>query len=215
MLVAFAVAGCIPAGERANESATRPTSSATAAAPSIEPTTAPTPTAPAATATAAPTEAPTPTPTVPDETPVPSPPGNTGSAACTGSDDNRAFFAAVANDVDWPVYCPSLPARWSVDSGQYRLAGGGWMRIAYKGPGGARFELSEGAFCDQADGCVPPGTDAGSAAFGNLSGTLVTGNDGRLAIVVDRGANRSWLAVGVGLDLEAFKGYAADLVLVD
>lgn len=89
------------------------------------------------------------------------------------------------------------------------------MRIAYKGPGGARFELSEGAFCDQADGCVPSGSDAGSAAFGDLSGTLVIGDDGRYAVVVDRGASRSWLAIGIGLDLESFKDFAAHLVLVD
>jgi hypothetical protein len=113
------------------------------------------------------------------------------------------------------VYCAALPARWFVDSGEWRSAGGGWMRIAYKGPGGARFELFEGAFCDETDGCVPDGPDAGPAAFGDLSGTLVIGADGRYAVVVDRGAARSWLAIGVDLDVDVFKGFAADLALVE
>lgn len=89
------------------------------------------------------------------------------------------------------------------------------MRIAYTGPDGARFELSEGAFCDDADGCVPSGPDAGPAAFGGLSGTLVIGADGRYAVVVDRGADRSWVAIGVGLDVEVFKDFAASLVRVE
>jgi len=43
----------------------------------------------------------------------------------------------------------------------------------------------------------------------------VTGDDGSYAIVVDRGKARSWLAVGIGLDLDTFKGFAADLSLVE
>lgn len=134
--------------------------------------------------------------------------------ACTGTDDNREFFADVATAFDWPVYCAVLPARWSVESGQYRSAGGGWMEITYQGPGGARFELHEGAFCAEDDGCVPDGDDAGSAAFGDLSGTLVAGSDGRYAVVVDRGDQLSWLAIGDGLDVEAFNDFAASLVRV-
>ena len=89
------------------------------------------------------------------------------------------------------------------------------MRIAYKGPGGARFELSEGAFCDDTDGCVPNGPDAGPAAFGDMTGTLVIGEDGRYAVVVDRGAELSWVAIGVGLDVEVVKEFAANLVRVE
>jgi hypothetical protein len=216
ILLALIVVGCIPSADRAGEPSATPVSSASAAAPSIGPTIEPT----ASTApvdTAAPTEAPTaaPTPTEPASSPEPTASGGGTGAACTGTDENRAFFEAVAADVAWPVYCPALPARWFVDTGQYHLAGGGWMKIAYKGPGGARFELSEGAFCQQADGCVPAGSDSGSAAFGNLSGTLVTADDGRIAVVVDRGSNPSWLAVGVGLDAATFKDLAANLVLVD
>jgi hypothetical protein len=205
-------AGCI--GQR--EVPTAAPTAATAPSvtvPSAEPTAAPAAT-PEPVATPAPTaEPPTPIPTASGE---PAASGQAGSVdACTGTDDNRTFFADVAAAFDWPVYCAVLPARWSVESGSYRSAGGGKMEIAYKGPGGARFELHEGAFCDLPEGCVPNGPDAGTAAFGDLSGTLVTGDDGSYAVVVDRGKSRSWLAVGVGLDLDTFKGFAADLSLVE
>jgi hypothetical protein len=209
-------AGCIGQGELQNE-ATPTAVVPSASLSSGEATVEPVPTA-EPTATPAPTEAATasPTPTEPAASDEPTPSGQAGSVeACTGTDDNRAFYATVAAAFDWPVYCAVLPARWSVATGRYRSAGGGWMEIAYNGPGGARFELHEGAFCSDADGCVPNGPDAGSAAFGNLSGTLVTGDDGSYAVVVDRGKRRSWLAVGVGLDLEVFKGLAADLTLVE
>ena len=213
MLVAFLAAGCI-GSDRATEA---PSATSAAATASVEPTVEPSlATEPAATPTVAPTEAPTPSPTPPEASAEPTPTGDAGSAgSCTGNDSNRTFFAQVAAAVDWPVYCPVLPARWSVDSGQYRLAGGGWMRIAYQGPGGARFELSEGAFCDDADGCVPSGPDAGTAAFGDQTGTLVIGTDGRYAVVVDRGSDRSWVAIGVDLDVEVFKDFAANLVRVE
>ncbi len=87
--------------------------------------------------------------------------------------------------------------------------------MSYTGPGGARFELHEGAFCAEADGCVPDGPDAGSAAFGDQSGTLVSASDGRHAVVVDRGDQISWLAIGDGLDVEVLKDLAAALVRVE
>lgn len=210
--MAFLAAGCIGSDPTADEPTPTPTSSVSAPTTSpsatVEPTVAPTET---------PTEAPTATP-VPTETPTtePSSSAEAGSVdVCAGNDSNREFFANVAAAYDWPVYCPVLPARWVVEAGQYRSAGGGWLTITYKGPGGARFELREGAFCDLPEGCVPAGPDAGPAAFGDLSGTLVTGDDGRYAVVVDRGADRSWLAIGSDLDLEVFKGFAADLALVE
>jgi hypothetical protein len=215
VLAAFIVAGCIGQDQARDEPSATATASAPLSTPTLEPslTAAPTPTA---APTEAPTAAPTPSPTEPEQSAGASPSGEAGSSdVCTGTDDNRTFFADVATAFDWSVYCAVLPARWSVISGRYRSAGGGWMEIAYKGPGGAQFELHEGAFCDTADGCVPPGSDAGTAAFGDLSGTLVTADDGRYAVVVDRGAARSWLAIGSGLDLEQFKVFATDLALVD
>jgi hypothetical protein len=209
MLVAFIAAGCIGTDRATEAPSAAPAATASLAEPTVEPTATAEPTPPL---TPEPTEAPTP----PESSEEPSPTGAAGSVdSCTGNDSNRTFYAQVAAAVDWPVYCPVLPARWSVDSGQYRLAGGGWMRIAYTGPGGARFELAEGAFCDDADGCVPSGADAGAAAFGDQTGTLVIGADGRYAVVVDRGADRSWVAIGVNLDVEVFKEFAANLIRVE
>lgn len=141
--------------------------------------------------------------------------GSGSAGACTGTDDNRLFYGKVAAAVDWPVYCPVLPAGWFVESGEYKSAGGGWMEIAYKGPGGARLELGEGFFCSDDDGCVPDGSDSGSAAFGGLEGTLVTGSGDQHAVVVDRGSSPSWVATGSGLDVEQFTGLVADLILVE
>jgi len=213
VLVVVVVAACIGADQATDEPSLTPTSTPATSTEPVEPTASA-----AATPTPAPTEAATaePTATPLDASPTPSPTGGAASGnACTGNESNRTFFSQVAAAVDWSVYCAVLPARWSVDSGQYRLAGGGWMRIAYTGPGGARFELAEGAFCDDPEGCVPLGPDAGQAAFGDMTGTLIAGDDGRLAVVVDRGAPRSWVATGIGLDDETFKRFAADLLRVE
>ena len=133
-------------------------------------------------------------------------------ATTTTAPSSRTWRAAF----DWSVYCAVLPARWFVANraATGRPAGAGW-RSSTEGPGGARFELHEGAFCADADGCVPGGPDAGSAAFGDQSGTLVTGGDGRYAVVVDRGDAISWLAIGEGLDVETFKDLAATLLRVE
>ena len=216
MLAALLFAGCIGQDEVRDEPTPAPTASLTAAPSSAPPTTEPTPTDeatpdPAATPTAPATPAPTTAASA-----QPSSTAGAGSAdACSGTDDNRAFFADVAAAFDWPVYCAVLPARWSVESGRYRSAGGGWMEMFYKGPNGARLELYEGAFCDDADGCVPAGSDAGSATFGDRSGTLVTADDGRHAIVVDRGEDISWLAIGEEMDAAAFQDLVAALVRVE
>jgi hypothetical protein len=163
-----------------------------------------------------PTESDEPEPTDDDASAEPTASDGSGSAdACTGNDDNRLFYAKVATAVDWPVYCPVLPSGWFVASGEYKSAGGGWMTIAYRGPGGARLELGEGFFCSDAGGCVPDGSDSGAAAFGGLEGTLITGSDGTYAVVVDRGSSPSWVATGIGLDVDGFTGLVADFFLVE
>ena len=139
----------------------------------------------------------------------------TGSAvACTGSDENRDFFASMAAAVDWTVYCPVLPDGWFVEDGTYRLADGGWMEISYDGPGDARLVLRQGGFCETGDGCVPAGTDTGETALGDRNGTLVAAADGSWAIVVDRGATPSWLLVVQGLDEGGARTIAANLQAV-
>ena len=215
LLAAVLVAGCIGQDEIQDEP------SATLVATAVLPTSSSPPSAgtspssqPSAPATPTPTASDAATPAPPSDGPSPS--AGTGEASsCSGNDDNREFFSQAAAALDWPVYCAVLPERWFVAEGSYRTTGDGFLEIAYQGPGGGRFELSQGAFCDADDGCVPDGDDGGSAAFGDQSGTFVTADDGRLAVVVDRGAERSWLAIGVGLDADAFRGFAADLLRVE
>lgn len=134
---------------------------------------------------------------------------------CTGTDANRTFFADAAERFGWPVYCAILPARWNVITGNFAGANGGRLDISYRGPNGATLSLQQGAFCNAGDGCVPPGIDAGDAPFGDQTGTFVTLTDGGYAIVVDRGSNPSWLAVGNGMDEATFRTFAADLARLD
>ena len=155
---------------------------------------------------------------VPTDSPSVEPSPSDGAASladCTGNSENRDFFAGVASAVDWPVYCPVLPGGWFVDTGHFSLARGGRMEISYKGPSGARLELHEGSFCQDPGGCVPSGSDSGTTAFGDRHGTLVLADDGRFAVVVDRGSSPSWLAIGSGLDRDAFVRFIARLVRLD
>ena len=215
LLAAALVAGCIGQDEIQDEPSATPVATAvlptSSSPPSAETSPSSRPTSPATPAPTASEAA-----TTPPASDGPSPSAGTGSAAsCSGNDDNREFFSQAAAALDWQVYCAVLPERWFVAEGSYRTTGDGFLEIAYQGPGGARFELSQGAFCNDDDGCVPNGDDGGSAAFGDQSGTFVTADDGRLAVVVDRGAERSWLAIGVGLDADAFRGFAAGLLRVE
>jgi hypothetical protein len=169
----------------------------------------------------APTPAPTSTP-APSDSPTSEPTPSASLAAgespvegCTGTDDNRSFFAKAATDLSWPVYCAALPARWFVSQGSYSRAGGGKLEISYKGPNGATLELHEGAFCTDGTGCVPEGSDAGGARFGDQAATMVHYEDGRVAVVVDRGQSLSWLAIGEAMTDGAFQAIAASLIRLD
>lgn len=212
--LALVVTACGPTAEASPTPDRTPVGLGTGAPIDPSPSAGPTDASTDAPATAAPTDDATPAPPTPPATDAPSSSDPGAAAACSGSDENRDFFSAVADAVEWPVYCPVLPTGWFVDSGQYRLAGGGWLEIAYRGPGGTRIELHEGAFCDAADGCVPDGTDIGEAAFGDLAGTLVDAGGDTWAVVVDRGASPSWLLLGEGMDGAAARTIAADLARV-
>lgn len=154
----------------------------------------------------------TPGATEPPPTAAPSTPGGP-AAACTGNDENRAFFAGVAAAVAWDVYCPVLPGGWFVDTGSFRLAGGGRMEIDYKGPGGARLEIRQGAYCDGEDDCIPDAPDAGAAAFGDRPARLLDLGDGRWLVVAGDGAI-SWEVRTIALDRETALAYAAAFVRV-
>lgn len=133
---------------------------------------------------------------------------------CTGTDKNRTFYGSVAAAVAWTVYCPVLPSGWFVETGQYGLAGGGRLAITYRGPGGVRFKLDEGAWCRDGSGCVPAGTDMGATAFGDREGTLVATDSGSFAIVADAGSTVSWSLVGEGLDEATVRTFGAALIAV-
>jgi hypothetical protein len=205
--VALVSTACI--GGDASTAAPSVAASLAAVSPSSSPSSS---TAPSA----APTEAVTPAPTpseIASESPEASPADTVDG--CTGTENNLAFYADAAANLAWPVYCPVLPARWSVTTGNYSEQGIGRLTITYRGPGGATLSLHQGAFCDDGDGCVAAGTDSGDAPFGDQSGTLVVLDGGGYALVVDRGAHPSWLAVGEGLDESTFRDFAASFIRLD
>jgi hypothetical protein len=144
-----------------------------------------------------------------------------GSAdACSGSAENRDFYAALAASVAWDVYCPVLPAGWFVDSGpnsgSYRLANGGQLSITYRGPDGARLVIREGNYCAGRPDCIPSGTDAGGARFGDRDARLLDLGDGSwLVVVASPGGDLAWQATGSGVDGSALVGYTAAFARVD
>lgn len=219
-LLAFllVVAGCAN-GQLASEDAPNPVASPDPVGRSVPPVPSDT-VAPPAAGTPAPTTPPAPVasivvpPLVSDDpaapSPTPSAAGTAGPAsACTGSDANRDYYAAIAAAVDWAVYCPVLPAGWYVGSGSYRLSGGGSLEIVYEGPSGARLELREGAFCADAAACPSPPANLGTARFGDRDGSLGSDVDGSLVLAVDPGAAVSWRMVGRGIDESTFRSFAA------
>lgn len=210
-MVALLLTACGQASSDQTIPPTRPTADTV---PGETPTNQP----PAETPTEAPTasaDPTTPAPTATGSDPSADPSQGAGSAAaCTGSDENRDFFASMAAAVDWTVYCPVVPDGWFVEDGQYRLAGGGWMEISYNGPGDARFVLRQGAFCKTDDGCIPQGSDVGETTFGDRTARFIATSDGGWAAVVDRGATPSWLLVVQGLDEASARSIAVDLLAV-
>jgi hypothetical protein len=166
-----------------------------------------------------PLDTPAPEESFPTEPPLITPPPGTSipAAACSENTSEQGFYATVAVEMDWDVYCPDLPARWHIGDagGRWRSAGSGFFEIFYEGPSGALLELKEGDFCAQADGCVPAGSDAGAASFGDLAGTLTAGSDQSWAVVVDRGAEISYLLVGRSIDETTFRDLAARMSRVE
>lgn len=221
LLVALVAAACSVARPSSAGSAS-PDGSMPTEAPATEPTTedpGPPTEAPSEEPTEPPTDEPVDPTEVPTEpaTPPPSeePTAASGADGCTGSQDNRDFFESVARDMDWTVLCAVLPDGWVVRTGSYRQANGGRMEISYKSRAGDTLALSEGAFCPATDGCVPSGTDVGDAAFGPLAGTLVALDDEGWAIVVDRGAQLSWLLEVHGVDEATARAFGAALAVVE
>jgi hypothetical protein len=217
-LLVAACGGSVSAPPSATGTRTPPASQP---APTDEPSQSGTPTEePTPELTPKPTASAEATPLGPSGSPV-GPSGSPGATAspgaadgCTGNDGNRAFYAGVAADVAWDVYCPVLPAGWFVETGRFRLSGGGTLEISYKGPGGQRIAIREGHYCAGQTGCIPAGPDAGTASFGGRPARLVDAGGGAWLVVADGGDGLSWEATGTRMDGPTLAGYTAAFVKV-
>jgi hypothetical protein len=182
---------------------------------------------------------PTPAPTAPPGSPTAAPsgsqiavstptPGATATAsasagnvaaACTGSEDDRTFFATAAAAVRWGVYCAVLPGRWHIASGTYTGRNGGVLEVSYDGPGSAALELSEGAFCTAgASACSPHDAVVGPVAFDSLAGTLYTWTPSPgqtlYVIYVSPGTGHAYTLAGSGLSESSFRSIAGHMYRV-
>ena len=175
--------------------------------PSASPTVAATPSSEPSTETAS-----------PDITPSPTPGAGGTASTCSGSSQTKDFFTAIAEAVQWPVYCAVLPAGWSVDRGSgntYALANGGRMVIGYHTNAGLHLELREGHWCtDSATACSQHDQDLGPITLGDLNGELTTLGSGGYVVYIAPGESPSWTITGTGMDETAFRNLVGALALV-
>ena len=122
------------------------------------------------------------------------------AAACTGSDDNRTFFAGVAAQVDWTVVCAVLPKRWFVSSGSFRLAKGGKLLISYKVRTGRRCPSRRARGAPTLPGASRPARISGMPLWGRCRGRSSGSSGGGFAVSVGGGQPTSWLLETQGLD---------------
>lgn len=176
--------------------------------PSVSASIPATPSSEPSTETASPNVTPTATPGGPDAT----------AASCSGSSQTKDFFTAIAEAVQWPVYCAVLPAGWSVDRGSgntYALANGGRMVIGYHSNAGLHLELREGHWCtDSASSCSPHDQDLGPISVGDLHGELMTLGSGGYVVYIAPGESPSWTFTGTSMDEAAFRSLVGALALV-
>jgi hypothetical protein len=134
------------------------------------------------------------------------------ASACTGSPTNKAFFAQVAGDLHWDVYCGILPSGWAVKTGGFDGEAPGSVTVGYAGPGGATLAVGEGAYCTSgAAACAPRTAELGTARFGDLVGSLVSVSGG-FAIYVNPGTTHAYAITGKGMGKDAFVALAASMV---
>jgi hypothetical protein len=165
----------------------------------------PTPT-PATTPSPEPTPTPSPTPS---STPTPS--HTSPAAACTGTADNKAFFAKAAGAMNWTVYCAVLPSGWSLTKGSYDRAPNGELDVEYQ-HGSAQLSLFEGDLCGS-HGTVwcawkVMAVDQGPAAFDHLAAELYLQGT-NFIIDAGYGTAHEYLIFGAGLSQAQFVTYAA------
>lgn len=205
------------------ESTPTPTPEVVTPAPEVAtpaPTLAPTPT-PTRTPTPAPTTAATPTPVItatPEPTESPSANPTSAAAACTGAAVNQTFFAAAANHLKAPVYCPTaLAAGWALTAGSWSASGsGGKMTVTYRYRNTSQtFTISEGAFCltdvVTCTGGVHIPVD--TISFGDLSAQLVDGPS-EFLLWVAPATDHDYQMTTNGLSQSAVTAIAANMTLV-
>jgi hypothetical protein len=166
------------------------------------------PPTPTPAATPSPTATPTPTPT---PTPAPSP--TSAAAACTGTADNKAFFAKAAGAMNWTVYCAVLPSGWSLTKGSYEKAPDGYLSITYA-RGSMEFGLHEGNVC----GIVAVGfcmwhsfaVVQGPGAFDHLAAEFYAYGP-YFIIDTGYGTAHEYMVFGTGMTQAQFVAYAAAL----
>jgi hypothetical protein len=112
------------------------------------------------------------------------------------------------------VYCAKMPAGWTFSGASYEQPNGGFLKANYKGPNGATFAISEGAFCTAGvANCSPKDTHIGNAKFGDLSGTL-NSLSGAFVIYVAPGTGKAYSATGKGMTQATFVALSAALAHV-
>jgi hypothetical protein len=137
------------------------------------------------------------------------------STACTGSASNQAFWADAAKAMSFDVYCLVLPSGWSVSDGSFEGAGGGKVHMTMHGPGGAKLQIDEGAFCTSGlDTCSPHDATVGDAAFGDLIGSLDSAAGGTYYLYVNAGTAKGYTLTGSGMSQDTFVAYASAIVKV-
>jgi hypothetical protein len=184
-----------------------PTPTPTATIEVVTPSPSPTGTPTAASATPTGSVAPTPTPT-------PTPAG--AAAGCSGSDANKAWWAAESKKLTFEVYCGVVSGSWYFNQADDTYGGGGTMIASYKGPSSALFTIKEGAFCTSgASACSPHDTYVGPAKFGDLDGALYTLGPGLgYAIYIGAGTTHGYTATGTNMSQATFVNLAKALIKV-
>jgi hypothetical protein len=162
---------------------------------------------PPAVATPAPTAAPTVVPT-------------SRAAACTGTADNKQFFADAAHDLSFDVYCAVLSSSWWVSTGSYA---DGKLAVKYVDSAGDWITLQEGAFCTTSPAACSPGSplSPSTIAFDGLTGlfrqnAILSGDSFVLAyaVYVNPGTSNGYTMIGRGMTQATFQSMSAAVVKV-
>jgi len=128
---------------------------------------------------------------------------------------DQAFWSKAAKAVDWDAYCPVLPSAWIVLGGTYHGSAGGEIDMSWRGPAGARIDITEGAFCTtDPDTCSPHASVIGPVTLGDQPGSLDALSDGGLAVYVSPGTGKAYRLTGSGISQAAFVAIAAAVVKV-